>query len=149
MSATAGPIVPSISGRLLDLLEPSTVTVTDRLAEPLMGESLVCLSEAGCRAFAGLCEPMADRGGTQPSRSQQNPVRLLAPIRGATVTDRALRKNLADDEPTRLRETQATTLSRCTRRREAVVVRCVRARLAQFHSLGTDAGSRLRREDTN
>src|SRR5690348_4528674 len=36
MSATGGPIVASISGRLADLLEPSIVTVTDRFAEPLM-----------------------------------------------------------------------------------------------------------------
>src|SRR6516165_9491628 len=41
MSATGGPIVPSISGRVLDLFEPSSVTVMDRLAEPLMRVSLL------------------------------------------------------------------------------------------------------------
>src|SRR5580692_11693702 len=41
MSATDGPIVPSISGRLLDLFDPSSETVMDRLAEPLIRMSLL------------------------------------------------------------------------------------------------------------
>ncbi len=41
MSATAGPSVPSNSGNVLDLLDPSGVTVMDRLADPLMRRVLV------------------------------------------------------------------------------------------------------------
>src|SRR4051794_4235068 len=63
MSATDGPMVPSISGRLLDLLEPSSETVIDRFAVPLMCASLL--------PGAYRREIMAGRPGTQPSRPQQ------------------------------------------------------------------------------
>src|SRR5271157_1813372 len=75
MSATAGPMVPSISGRLLDLLVPSSVTVMDRLAEPLMRVSLLpkrapCPQLGACRLGGARDKIMADCRPTQPSRLQ-------------------------------------------------------------------------------
>src|SRR6476646_907684 len=78
MSATAGPIVPSISGRLLDLFDPSSETVMDRLAEPLMRMFLLPMGVTNRQAPAtpggACCKIMADCHRTQPSRSQQYPV---------------------------------------------------------------------------
>src|ERR1700761_6264798 len=76
MSATAGPIVPSISGRLLVLLEPSSDTVTDRLAEPLMRVFLSLarrlLAVKRLPLAWRLCETMADSRRAQPSRLQHS-----------------------------------------------------------------------------
>jgi hypothetical protein len=42
MSATAGPKVPCRSGIVVDLFDPSSPMVTDRLAVSLMRDSFVC-----------------------------------------------------------------------------------------------------------